>query len=236
MRHAYAQKDTDGILEWASTLDPSSLDANHIIEDVLDVSDGRKGDAASMLNAWIGSCSLMDDREVASGLANDLLLAFEELHKTKDISPDIVTYSLLYSALHQDPNKRKMGDYAVDQAARQSKKLAGGKRRKALAASRRKKSVTSVKDIEINLRQLCGPELSILFESPDLFVVNKPSGISCFHRKTTIAGKVRKGQGQESSAIDIALEDALLSCNIPLSTINPEALGLVHRLDRGTSS
>ncbi|KAL7567450.1 hypothetical protein ACA910_021408 [Epithemia clementina (nom. ined.)] len=34
---------------------------------------------------------------------------------------------------------------------------------------------------------------------------------------------------------DISLIDALLHCHVPLSTLNPECQGLVHRLDRGTS-
>lgn len=34
---------------------------------------------------------------------------------------------------------------------------------------------------------------------------------------------------------DVSLEDALSALKIPLSSLNPEALGVVHRLDRGTS-
>lgn len=34
---------------------------------------------------------------------------------------------------------------------------------------------------------------------------------------------------------DVSLEDAISSLNIPLSELNPDALGIVHRLDRGTS-
>jgi 23S rRNA-/tRNA-specific pseudouridylate synthase len=35
--------------------------------------------------------------------------------------------------------------------------------------------------------------------------------------------------------MDISLVDALLDCSVSLSTVNPSARGIVHRLDRGTS-
>jgi 23S rRNA-/tRNA-specific pseudouridylate synthase len=75
-----------------------------------------------------------------------------------------------------------------------------------------------------------------LHETDDFVVINKPSGVPCFHKKKTTAGKIKKGKGkQKYMASDVSLEDALLNCNIPLSTLNPEAMGLVHRLDRGSS-
>jgi 23S rRNA pseudouridine1911/1915/1917 synthase len=124
----------------------------------------------------------------------------------------------------------------MEQAIRKSKKKAGGKRRKTLAASRRKLKVSNVGEVEEELRCLCGDDFSVLHETDGLLVVNKPSGVPCFHRKTTTAGKIRKRKGKDAAvADDISLEDALISCNVPLSTLNPEALGLVHRLDRGSS-
>jgi len=84
-------------------------------------------------------------------------------------------------------------------------------------------------------------------ETDDFAVVNKPSGIPCFHKKKTTAGKIKRGKGKKKkgksngnadsleSSSDVSLEDALVSCNVVLSTLNPEALGLVHRLDRGSS-
>ncbi|KAL3923445.1 MAG: hypothetical protein SGILL_001657 [Bacillariaceae sp.] len=130
------------------------------------------------------------------------------------------------------------------EAGKRAKKMAGGKRRKALAAARRKASCTFT-EAETRLKRLLGDDFDVLVETEDLAVISKPSGVPCFHRKTTTAGKIKKktkkGKGTKRSAShlielpDISLEDALLSCNVLLSTLNPEALGLVHRLDRGSS-
>ena len=53
----------------------------------------------------------------------------------------------------------------------------------------------------------------------------------------TSAGKKKKkkGKNREPTDLDMSLVDALLHCNVVLSTLNPESQGLVHRLDRGTS-
>lgn len=236
MQEAYQEGETDGILKFASTLDISSLDVGDVVAATLEVSEGKSGDAASMLNAWIGSCCLMNDHIMAAQIAQGLVEAFEDLEASRKISPDIVTYCLAYTALHRCSETAWMAEYVMDQATRKSKKMAGGKRRKTLAASRRKEKVINVGEVEGELRQLCGEDFSVLYETDELLLVNKPSGIPCFHRKTTTAGKIRKSKGEEAAmAEDISLEDALINCNVPLSTLNPEALGLVHRLDRGSS-
>jgi 23S rRNA-/tRNA-specific pseudouridylate synthase len=236
MQEAYKKGETDGILKFVASFDPSSLDVESVVTATLEVSEGRSGEAASILNAWIGSCCLMDDHRLAADFAQELMEAFEDLEDSNNIRPDTVTYCLAYTALSRYPEAAEMAEYVMDQATRKSKKMAGGKRRKILAASRRKETVLNASEVEEDLRQLCGDEFSVLHESDELLVVNKPSGIPCFHKKTTTAGKVRKRKGKEAAmAEDISLEDAFISCNVPLSTLNPEALGLVHRLDRGSS-
>ena len=234
VRMAYHQGETDGILEYAASLDASTIRVEDIVSVTLDVSEGRSSEAASMMNAWIGACSLVKGPNVATDLVLGLMTAFGELKEKRNITPDIVTYSLAYSALHGEPSAQSSAAYFIHEAARQSKKIAGGKRRRAVAAARGKGPVLNVKDVEDDLRRLCGEDFSVLHETDDLFVVNKPSGVPCFHRKTTTAGKIRKGKAP-TMASDISLEDALTACNAPLSTLNPEARGLVHRLDRGTS-
>ncbi len=236
LRQAFEESQTDGILSFAASLDESDLVVSDIVAASMRVSEGRSGDTASILNAWIGSCCLMDDRQIATKIAQGLIESFEELEESKKITPDLVAYSLAYSAFSRDPDAAGIAEYVLNKAVRKSKKLAGGKRRKALAASRRKDKVSCVGEIEEDLQRLCGDEFSVLYETNELLVLNKPSGIPCFHRKTTTAGKIRKGRGNEAAlADDISLEDALIRHNVPLSTLNPAALGLVHRLDRGSS-
>ena len=236
LQHAYQESETDGVLRFATSLDAATLEVADIVAASLEVSQGRSGDTASILSAWIGSCCLMDDQKLATNLANGLIHAFEDLEKNQNIAPDLVAYSLAYSVFCHDAEASAMAEYVLNQAIRKSKKLAGGKRRKTLAASRRKTQVSSIdSEIENKLKRLCGNDFAILHETDELLVVNKPSGIPCFHRKKTTAGKIRKGQGEDGIVADISLEDALISCNVPLSTVNPDALGLVHRLDRGSS-
>jgi 23S rRNA-/tRNA-specific pseudouridylate synthase len=237
IRRAYEKDETDGILKLASSMHKSSdFDVDEIVPAALEATEGNKGEVASIMNALIGSCCLLEDREIASGRVQQLLEAYEELEETKDISPDIVTVSLAYKAFSLNPESIDLAEFVLEQGLRQSKKAAGGKRRKKLASSRRKSSSTCTA-AESELKRLCGDDFAVLLETDDFVVINKPSGVPCFHKKATTAGKIRKGKGKKdlSASVDISLEDALLNCNVPLSTLNPEALGLVHRLDRGSS-
>lgn len=151
--------------------------------------------------------------------------------------------------------------HVLDRAERYSKKIAGSKRRRMLASlSRRKKenkNVQATNYIE-TLQDLYGPDFDILFENNDIIVVSKPSGMICYHTHKTTDGKIRKkkkkrekkkkkkkkddkedddntSNSDDEYNADISLEDALLDIGVQLSTLNPEALGIVHRIDRGTS-
>jgi 23S rRNA pseudouridine1911/1915/1917 synthase len=91
--------------------------------------------------------------------------------------------------------------------------------------------------VEHELQELYGSEFQVLYETADLVVLSKPSGMVCFHKHTTTAGKVsrRKRGHKDKDVADVSLEDGLLNQNVSLSTLNAEAHGLVHRIDRGTS-
>ncbi|KAL3945242.1 MAG: hypothetical protein SGBAC_000653 [Bacillariaceae sp.] len=233
IRVAFEKDQTDGILALSSL--HSDADVHTLIEATLDAVDEKGGHVASILNGFIGACMLMEDEPAAASRACELLEAFEELEEEKKIRPDIVTYSLAYNAIGRDPNSVDLAGVALERAQKMSKKVAGSKRRKTLAASRRKKVSESCISVETELKDLLGEDFKVLHESDNAFVINKPSGISCFHKKKTTAGKVKKGKKSSHKQSDISLEDALSQCGVPLSTLNPEGLGLVHRLDRGTS-
>ena len=157
------------------------------------------------------------------------------------VAPDVVTYSLLYTHLLEKergsiPLAASAAESLLQQAVAHSKKAAGSTRRRALAAARRRRSGTKTfREAESALRDLLGEDFGILEETPDLVVVNKPSGVVCFHQRATNAGKIGKKGKKNGDAADVSLEDALLSTGVPLSTLNAQARGLVHRLDRGTS-
>jgi 23S rRNA-/tRNA-specific pseudouridylate synthase len=134
----------------------------------------------------------------------------------------------------------------LDRAIRLSKKQAGSKRRKDLAAATARRRhhkdgaqsnqgvAVTCQAVEEELQRLLGKDLTILQETEDFVVLNKPSGLSCFHKKSTTAGKILRNNNHNDNN-DVSLVDALCHCNISLSSLNPDALGVVHRLDRGTS-
>jgi len=204
-----------------------------------------KGQAAGVINAWIGSCiNKTEDLELGAELAWELLNLYDSL---EDLQPDMVTLSLVYTAMaHPDlaPNYHQLGNTALERARKMAKKQGGSKLRRSLTSSARKKQGAASDDNRSELQELHGIE--ILYESNDELVVNKPSGMACFHKRTTTSGKLtssrRKRQRQGTAAtsedpkfMDISLEAALLDASIPLSSLNVDSRGMVHRIDRGTS-
>lgn len=250
IRETYDEKETDGILELAvssSMMLDSTLDIEDVlVPAILEASRGTKGVAASIMNALIGStCVFTTSGEGGnlSVLSSRILALMEALEESGDIVPDIVTYSLAYRALSSHSDWETLADTFLEEAERQSKKIAGGKRRKLLASAKRQK-VSTFMEAEENLKGVLGDDFRVLMETDEFAVVNKPSGVPCFHKKKTTAGKIKKGKGKKKGSSktsnsqdssDFSLEDALMSCNVNLSTLNPDSLGLVHRLDRGSS-
>ena len=234
IRRTYQESETDGVLKLFLSNTTSQFGIDEVVSATLKAVQGRKGEVASILNALVGSYCLSKDCEDASSRVSDFLEAFDELEETMDINPDIVTYSLAYKASSLNGQSNDLADYILDRASRMSKKLAGGKRRKELAAARRKAISTCSASVD-ELKSLIGDDFGVLYETDEFVVINKPSGVPCFHNKKTTAGKIKKGKGRKGVKADISLEAALISCNVPLSTLNPEALGMVHRLDRGSS-
>lgn len=250
IRQSYLDSETDGVLKFvlsSAVMTNEKLDVRQaLVPSILEAMKGeKKGSIASVMNAMIGSCCLLAtngsaevDRALISNRVEDLLSAYQDLERDVGIAPDIVSYSLAYTALEDDAAYRDLALESLETALQQSKKLAGGKRRKILASMRRKQTST-LRESESNLQILLGDTFGVLLENEEFAVVNKPSGVSCFHRKTTTAGKVKKrkqtGHSDVDSSSDLSLEDALVNCNVVLSTLNPDALGLVHRLDRGSS-
>lgn len=231
IRDAYESGETDGILELAGTLSLQDYSPQELVVDSLEAAKGNKGQAAGMINAWVGACH---DTEPA--LALQLLEAYDDISDEVRVYPDVVTLSLVYSALCRVPEYEEVAAEIMDRARKLSKKLGGSKRRRALAASRRKGPGVMCKGAEEDIQQLCGLDFRVLRETEELVVLSKPSGMVCFHRRATTAGKVRKRKkGQNDTNRDVSLVDALVSHNVPLSTLNSEARGLVHRIDRGTS-
>ena len=255
IRNYYTKKQTDGILELAlSESMIANVDLNienDLVPAILSaVGMDNKGAIASIVNAFIGSGLVEVTKDTTDNLSaaslkkldlvsDRIILLMKLMEENVDISFDIVAYSLAYSVLSINPDA-ELANFFLEKAERNSKKIAGGKRRKILASARRK-PVSSFFEAEDKLKELLGEDFEVFVETEGFAVINKPSGIPCFHKKLTSAGKLKRSKGQKRRrknkqvASDISLEDALVSCNVALSTLNPEALGLVHRLDAGSS-
>ena len=260
IRESYSIGETDGVqdaLAANNILSKLSNDftakevANQLVSAAMDAAGKNRGSLAAIINAILASCCGSDDnKNCEPQVALAMLDIVDEMHskdETSMVAPDIVFLALVYYALsHQDGFESEC-ESILDRAQRYAKKMAGSQRRKELAAERRKgASVTNNgMDTEGNLQSLYGPDIHILHETDDVIVISKPAGMVCYHSKKTGAGKItnsRKKKSREGSSnkggqkqIDISLVDALLDSSIPLSTLNPVARGIVHRIDRGTS-
>ncbi|GAX16992.1 hypothetical protein FisN_5Hh371 [Fistulifera solaris] len=225
---AYERGETDAVLNLNVDLQTSPITPAELVSQTFGTFASKRGQAASILNACLGLCCFQNNTSYAHDLWNE----WQHLADESGIQPDIVTMCLVYTCLlHGNDEMQAVAESILDLAVRNSKKQAGSKRRKSMAAARRKAEATSAASVESQLQDILGSDFRVLLETEHMFIISKPSGIACFHKHSTTAGKVKKGKGNA----DVSLEEALLHVNLPLSTINSEARGLVHRLDRGTS-
>jgi 23S rRNA-/tRNA-specific pseudouridylate synthase len=227
IRNAYDALETDGILALAQSMGnlPS---CTTLVDASLQAYPDNKGVTASILNAWIASCSLMEDPVVGAAYARDLLHAFTEISTTQGIQPDSLTHCFAYSALLRGHYQQE-ATHVLETAARLTKKACGSQRRKQMAAMRRTSAANAL-DQQAQLQAYLGNECYILHETQDYVAMCKPASVACHHTTMT-----SKGTRIQSAGGDASVVDALRQVHVPLSTLNPESLGLVHRLDRGTS-
>ena len=254
---AFQEGETDGIMQLAPSL-IGHFSAEEIISGALEASNNNKGQAAGIINAMIASCSQLENQSPENFvLAWEIYSTWENIADELELYPDMVSFCATYSALtraaeidNDDDTDffRHSASQVLERAQRYSKKLAGTKRRKILNTIARKggRLNNNVIDHLSELQQSYGHDFGVLYEDSDVVVINKPSGMVCFHSRKTTDGKIgrkkknkkKKSKGllkEEEFSSDISLEDALIDVGISLSTLNPDALGLVHRIDRGTS-
>jgi len=249
LANAYKDRESDGVQDFIKM--NSNLLREHSARDFLlasiEATSTKIGDTATIMNSLIASCvNFSDPDEFQSRKALELLEIMERSEESTGIKvkPDIVSYCCAFSACScvskADANQRmdhvasNEAQTILDKIQQMSKKQAGGKRRKAMNTTKRKlrRSDTTISEPDLSsvFKQILEPyDVSILFENENYIAINKPSSMICYHRHRTTKGKHK----------DVSLEEVLLKCNQAvdgtLSTLNPEALGIVHRLDRGTS-
>ena len=257
IKEAYSIGETDGVVDALISNDIlTKLSADMDTEDVaiqlvnaaIEASENNRGKLAAIINSILGSCC-GSDNDISSHpkLALDVLGVVDEMNSNDDsvmITPDIVSLALVYYAI--TTSEEYESQYCIlERAQRNAKKMGGSKLRKALAAERRKgggSKTNNGKDTEQQLQTLIGNDIHILNETDDFIVIGKPSGTVCYHNKKTSAGKITNSRkkkksrdNKETKRIDISLVDSLIDSAVSLSTLNPIARGIVHRIDRGTS-
>mmetsp|Transcript_4353 Transcript_4353/g.7756 ORF Transcript_4353/g.7756 Transcript_4353/m.7756 type:complete len:607 (-) Transcript_4353:55-1875(-) len=279
IRESYDSGETDGVhhelssnnilTKLSANLDAEEV-ANQLVGAAMEAAGKERGKLAAMINAIIASCcggGDGDDTTKTSQSHPQISLAIldimDEMHAmdaTTMITPDIVSLSLVYYSLLDQPQQQhdthefeSESETILERAQRLAKKTAGSQRRKAIAAERRRGSNTNgmdAKEVENQLQSLYGPDIHILHETEDVIIIAKPAGMVTYHSKKTSAGKITSSRKKKSRAanangvdggkdgakrVDISLVDALLDVPFALSTLNPTARGIVHRIDRGTS-
>ena len=91
-RKHFMERETDGILLLGPSL-INEFNADEVISSALQASNNNKGQAASILNAVIASCSLTNkDQESAATYAWELYTTWEECADELGLNPDMVTF------------------------------------------------------------------------------------------------------------------------------------------------
>jgi 23S rRNA-/tRNA-specific pseudouridylate synthase len=251
-----AMKSNRILAKLSDNLDAEDV-ANVLIDAAIEAAEKDRGALATMLNSILATCCGTERDNSSPLISLAILKCMDEMHsldETSMVAPDIVSLSLVYYALNQASihNGVENASQAIlERAQKLAKKAAGSQRRKELNMERRRGTKTNdidSKQTESNLQSLYGPDIRILHETSDVIVIAKPAGMVCYHTKRTGAGKITSSRKKNTRAanenndddkgakwMDISVADALIDSSVSLSTLNPSARGVVHRLDRGTS-
>jgi len=258
IKEAYSIGETDGVVDVLISNDIlTKLSADLDIEEVaiqlvhaaIEAAENNRGKLAAIINSILGSCCGSDNgiNSHHPQIALGVLDVVDEMNTNDEISmitPDIVSLALVYYAISHSEEYESQSQYILERTQKNAKKMGGSKLRKALAAERRKGGKTNNgKDTEQQLQALIGNNIRILHETDEYIVIGKPSCTVCYHNKKISAGKITNSRkkkksrdnNEEAKRIDISLVDALTDSSVSLSTLNPTARGIVHRIDRGTS-
>lgn len=247
---AYLDSETDGIIKLAPYI-LGRFSGEELVSASLQATKNNKGQAAGILNAIIGSCAFSKQNDHAAPLAWELYSTWEVLADELQLFPDTVTFCNAFSAMHnvskiQTEDKEFYNSCAaqiLESARKFSKKLAGSKRRKLLNTLSRRQTKDSYASDQLTALKKFSDEIEVLFENDDIVAINKPAGMVIYHMKTTTDGKITRKKRKNinnaenvgDSPFDFSLVDILQELGVPLSTLNVDALGVVHRIDRGTS-
>jgi len=245
----------------APVLVDAALLAGNLAEDVNAFR--NRGMSSGILNALLGCCcshhsfdrnsnSGGNDRHLRANMAAQLMKAYDDIGRDgkqlqKPFEPDLVALCLACAATSGVGNHDNQTGRSF-QREDNNKRAAEFLRRaedfyECDVALPMHDGVETTQDWS-KLEEQYG--IRLLQDHGEFAVLSKPSGMVCYH-----GGADRNKEGTQGTnnkrlrwdrkrratkkASDKSLEECLLAQNIPLSTLNEEGRGLVHRIDRGTS-
>lgn len=213
IRQAYHQSGTIGVLKWSQD-NTGQNDAPSLVQAALEASRGDKGKASGILNAMIGSCCCrqVDDRQTSAAAAAIQLMASYDDLAAVTLQPNLVALSLAYTAT------RKTHETDANRFLERAVALNNNNATATTVVDENPKSTWD------SLKR--NHDIDLLQETSDFVVISKPSGMVCFHNE---------GRKTINDNDDMSLEECLSAHGVPLSTLNTQGRGLVHRIDRGTS-
>ena len=252
----------DTLLEYEA---PMLVDAALLAGNLADGRKGfrNRGISSGILNALLGCCCCYhssdrssnsggDDRHSRANMAVQLMKAYDAIGRNgkqqgKPFEPDLVALCLAHVATSGSGNpdnqrgrtgRREDGNEMAAEFLRRAEEFY------------EEEAVLSMNDTIEKIPDWFALEeqygIRLLQDEKEFVVLSKPSGMVCYHGKPDsdqqmtqhIANKrLRRKRNQRVTKEDSdkSLEECLFAQNIPLSTLNKEGRGLVHRIDRGTS-
>lgn len=205
--------------------------------------DKERRDRENLTGDGIGNGN--DDDTYAAKFALDLMDQFDSI--ASQLKPDIVTCALAYTAtkdafpdrahaflqrvIQSHPQQQVPPTTTVAERIRQHQQ--GTKRNDTMILG----NSNLLNDHRWKEKLLYRYGISVLLDTDEFFIINKPSGLA-LSKPTTIGGGTngRRRTKYRRRPTELCLEDMLLDSGVPLSCINPDhSRGFVHRLDIGTS-
>ena len=216
-----------------------------------------RGLSSGILNALLGCCCYGEDGGDVSSRADmavRLMQAYDAIGQKQGpqttFEPDLVALSLAYvatseiSAFHG--SKSNVGKKDDDNPI--AKKFL--RRAEEFYPSPPVNSKGESNPTKINLEPNWAKleedyGIQVLQDAKEFVVLSKPSGMVCYHgngnkdnsrlaREKDKKNNLQRRRKQRATN-DLSLEECLLAQGLPLSTLNQEGRGFVHRIDRGTS-
>lgn len=176
-----------------------------------------KGMASGILNAILGRCYLDKDIDLAANVIH-------EYNQVPSLQPDLVALCLAYATIHRDAALKTQAQGILLQAEQlhPTKSFIG----KDLIEKESSANWEVLKEKY---------EIDLLQDDKEFCVLGKPSGMVCYHANKPANNKRRKKSTNSPQAVTVSLEEALIFNHVPLSSLNEQGHGMVHRLDKGTS-